>query len=192
MADLVSQPAPPALSEAMVLDAEGAATALGQRWVQSPAVIVFLRHFACAACCEHVYQLAPRLTEFTRLGLRVVYVGNGAANFIEGFVERNEIEIERVEVVTDPSLRAFKAAGLRNGVASTFGPRALLRHFRAASMFGARKPEGHNLQQGGVIVIDAERRVSFHHRDRFLGDHAVIGDVIEAAMAAAGSASVVP
>ena len=179
----VGQPMPRTLAEAWVVDAHGGGFALGELVGGKPAVLVFLRHFACVACSEHVTLLAPRLHEFTRLGVEVIYVGNGEPNFIEGFMERNFVDGTKVRVVTDPSLQAHAAAGLRRSFAAAFGPRgafglarALLHGFRQSAV------EGDSYQQGGVIVLDRECRIAYAHADRASGDHAPLPDVIEAAM----------
>jgi peroxiredoxin len=186
----VGQPVPAKLGEARVVDRHGESSTLGERWADGPAVVVFLRHFACVACSEHVAQLAPRLHELTRLGLRVAYVGNGAENFLQGFIERNEIDTDAVEVVTDPSLRAHRALDLERSTVSTYGPAALL-HIGRALLRGFRQTriEGDNLQQGGVLVVDGDGDVAYLHRDRHTGDHAPTGDVIDAAMGAAALAA---
>lgn len=182
---------PPELADAPVLDAHGEASRLGACWAAGPAALIFLRHFACIACTEHVTLLAPRLHELTQLGLRVVYVGNGAPHYIEGFVARNAIDPEVVEVITDPSLAAHRALELHRSFSSAFGLHALWNVGRAlVSGFRSRKVEGDEYQQGGVLVVDRDGRVAYLHRDRALGDHADTTAVIAAAMrvAAAGQA----
>lgn len=184
----VGDPLPPELAAVEVLDDAGRASPLGERFTDGPAALVFLRHFACLACTEHVTQLAPRLHELTRLGLRVTYVGNGESRYIEGFVERNAVDPCVVAVVTDPSLAAHRALALPRSVLSAYGPRALFGLARAfVSGFRQRAFEGDHLQQGGVLVIDREGRVAYLHRDQATGDHAPTNDVIEAAMRVAAT-----
>lgn len=187
----VGDPVPRELADAPVLDAGGEVSRLGDCWAEGPAALVFLRHFACIACSEHVTVLAPRLHELTQLGLRVVYVGNGEPRYIEAFVERNGIDPEVVEVITDPTLAAHRALELQRSFGSTYGPRALWNVGRAlVSGFRPTTVEGDEQQQGGVLVVDREGRVAYLHRDRALGDHANTTEVIAAAMrvAAAGHA----
>lgn len=182
---------PPELADAPVLDASGETSRLGDAWAQGPAVLIFLRHFACIACTEHVTILAPRLHELTRLGLHVVYVGNGEPRYIEAFVERNGIDPEVVSVITDPSLAAHRVLELPRSFGTTFGPRGLWNIGRELmSGFWSRELEGDEYQQGGVLVVDRDGRVAYLHRDRATGDHASTSDVIAAAMrvAAAGQA----
>jgi peroxiredoxin len=191
MSVAVGAPMPAALAEAWVVDAKGG-WHLGELVAGRPAVLVFLRHFGCLACSEHVTLLAPRLHELTRLGVAIVYVGNGAPNFIAGFVERNAIDLEKVCVVSDPSLHAFAEAGLRRSFASAFGPLGVLGLARAF-VHGFRQStiEGDSYQQGGVLVIDRDGCVVYAHADRATGDHAPFPDVIEAAMRVAVQDAVV-
>ncbi len=188
----VGDPVPAALADVEVFDATGTGTRLGDRFTTSPAAVVFLRHFACLACTEHVVLLAPRLHELTRLGVRVVYVGNGEARYIEAFVQRNAIDTDAVEVVTDPSLAVHRALQLPRSFWATYGPRALLGLFRA--LFGGFRQssiEGDNFQQGGLLVVDGDQRVAFLHRDQASGDHAPMGEVVEAVMRVATAGHVV-
>jgi peroxiredoxin len=175
-----------ALADAEVLDAHGRRSRLGERWRERPALVVFLRHFACIACTEHVAMLSPRLTEIARLGIAVVFVGNGAPNFIEGFVERNALAGMPCEIVTDPSLRAFDAAGLERSRWSSIGPQAL-RNLARALLSGYRQTriEGAGQQQGGVMLVEPGGGLAYVHRDRVTGDHAPTADVVDAALALA-------
>lgn len=183
---------PAALADAEVLDGDGKPSRLGDRWASGPAALIFLRHFACLACTEHVTLLAPRLHELTRLGLRVTYVGNGEPRYIAAFVERNAVDPEVVEVVTDPSLAAHQALELNRSFGATFGPRALLGLGRAlVEGFRQSSIEGDNYQQGGVLVVDGDGRVAYLHQDRATGDHAPTGDVVDAAMRVAAAGSMV-
>lgn len=176
------QPVPPTLADARVSDRTGTQRALGEFWASGPAVVVFLRHFGCVGCAEHVSELAPRLHELHRLGLTTVLVGNGAPHFIDGFEERHGLGDKKAEIVTDPSLKAFSAAGLERSLVATSGPMALLNYGRARLKGFSNRIEGDNLQQGGVLVVDRKGRVAYFHRDRRLGDHPPTVDVVDAAL----------
>jgi peroxiredoxin len=181
-----SETVPTTLADAEVLDAQGRRSRLGDRWRERPALLVFLRHFACIACTEHVALLSPRLDEIARLGVDVVFVGNGAPNFIDGFVQRNALAGLPFEVVTDPSLSAFDAAGLERSRWSTLAPGALVNYARAL-LFGYRQQriEGTYEQQGGVMLVEPGGRIAYAHRDRVAGDHAPTADVVDAVLALA-------
>ncbi|MCH9686545.1 MAG: AhpC/TSA family protein [Deltaproteobacteria bacterium] len=186
----VGEQVPAVLADVEVFDTDGTTSRLGERWAEGPAALVFLRHFACLACTEHVTLLALRLHELTRLGVRVVYVGNGEPRYIEAFVERNAIDTAAVEVITDPTLAAHRALELHRSFMETYGPRALWGLGRAlVGGFRQRGIEGDNYQQGGLVVVDAQQQVAYVHRDQATGDHAPLVDVIEAVMRVAAQGS---
>jgi len=175
--------APPSLADAIVLDRAGQGRRLGSLWETQPCVVVMLRHFGCIGCDVTVTELAPRLAELHAAGARTVLVGNGAPAAIDGFVERHALGDKPVDVVTDPTLAAFRAAGLVRSAWATFGPRAIVDYVRAMGAgFVPRKTAGDNLQQGGAVVVDAGGRVVFHHVSRSLGDHADGSDLVDAAL----------
>jgi AhpC/TSA antioxidant enzyme len=171
-----------------VLDREGHGSALGLRWRDRPALLVFLRHFGCIACAEHVALMCARVPELVRLGIAVVFVGNGASQFIAGFVERNQLGGQPVELVTDPSLRSFAALALVHSRGSLVSPRALLNFLRGRlAGFRHHGIEGDSLQQGGVLLVDRGGVVRYLHRDHAAGDHAPTADVVDAALALAAA-----
>jgi len=174
---------PDALVHATVLDHAGASVELGELRGLGPAVFVFLRHFGCTACTEHVSMLMPAIAHLPALGVRIVFVGNGAARYIDGFVERNGVLTDIARVVTDPSLKAFDAAGMVRSRWSTFGPRGLLNLARSlARGFKQTTIEGEPLQQGGVIVVAADGTIAYVQVEQAAGDHAPNDEVVAAAM----------
>ncbi|MCZ6626185.1 MAG: peroxiredoxin-like (seleno)protein, partial [Deltaproteobacteria bacterium] len=60
-----------------VLKPDGTNVRLGDYWIKRPTLLVFLRHFGCMGCSQHVNELSPRLLELYNLGMRTVFVGNG-------------------------------------------------------------------------------------------------------------------
>jgi peroxiredoxin len=177
----VGAPVPARLADAAVLDRDGNSVALGSRWRGAPTLVVFLRHFGCIGCGEQVVELAPRLAEIADLGARTVFVGNGAPNFIAGFVDRYALADKRVDIVTDPTLAAFQAAGLARSWWAVYGPRAMRDALRAwASGVRHGKLAGDGLQQGGTIVVDGSGVVVHYHASRSLGDHSPATDLVEA------------
>ena len=173
----------PALADAVVLDRAGQGRPLGSLWEKQPCVVVMLRHFGCIGCDVTVTELAPRLAELRAAGARTVLVGNGSPGAIDGFVERHGLADKAVDVFTDPTLAAFRAAGLVRSAWATFGVRAAIDYVRAiAAGFVPRKTEGDVLQQGGALVVDAGGRVVFHHVATHLGDHADGSDLVDAAL----------
>ncbi len=111
-------------------------------------------------------------------GGEVVVVGCGLPEHIAGFREATGYD---GHLFTDPSLRAFNAAGLASGWGRTLHPRTILkgvRAFAAGFRQGARR--GNPAQQGGTFVVGPGARVRFEWRDRFAGDHPDLRDVLVA------------
>ena len=87
----VGQLVPSALAESVVRDAAGAGHRLGDAWATRDAVVVFVRHFACTGCAEHVAALRPRLAELARLAVDVAIVGSGTPDQLAAFAEREQV-----------------------------------------------------------------------------------------------------
>lgn len=82
---------------------------------------------------------------------------------------------------TDPSLRAFRTAGLARGWGRTFHPRTFFKGLRAmAQGFRQGVRRGDPVQQGGTFVLGPGERIRYEWRDRFAGDHPDLGDVLKA------------
>jgi peroxiredoxin len=180
----VGEAAPRALADAVVLDRASREKKLGAFWTDAPAILLFLRHFGCIGCAQQVTELSPRLDELQAAGVRTVLVGNGAPEMIDAFVERHALGDKKCEIVTDPSLAAFRAAGLVRSAWSTIGFRAIVDAARALAE-GHRQPriEGDRWQQGGALLCDAGGRVVLYHRNVSIGDHVPAADLVDAALA---------
>jgi peroxiredoxin len=177
------EPLPEALRRATVVAADGRRFPFGDLAAGRPALIFFIRHFGCIGCADQVHGLAPRLPELAALGVRVVLVGSGPPDHIEAFLERHALADKQVEVVTDPSLEAFHAAGLARSVWATWGPAAIVDFVRAFARGHRPGPTDGDLnQQGGAILVGDDGRVAWSHTNESLGDHADPSDAVDAAL----------
>jgi len=185
----VGQRVPAVLAAAEVLDASGQARALGSTWSDRDAVVVWVRHFACIGCAEQLDVLRPRLGELDRLCVDVIVIGSGTPEQLAAFVEREQLARPHMHVFTDPSLAAYRAAGLVRSRWATFGPRAIADTVRAF-LQGHRngRPQGDLLQQGGTLYVRAGGEVAFSYRARSLGGHARVADLVDVALAARAEA----
>ena len=123
-----------------------------------------------------------RLPELEGLGVSVVLVGNGPPPALAAFVRDMSLERRRVTVVTDPSLAAFRAAGLRRP--RVHGLRAAIETVRALGAgYRQRRRAGDAMQLGGAVLVDEAGRVLYHHRGRSPGDLADPSDIVQAALA---------
>lgn len=173
-----------ALAEARVIEVGGRERALGEAWETSDALVVLVRHFACAGCAEHLAELRPRLAELAALGVSVTIVGSGTAPQLEAFVEREGLAGLPLACVTDPGLGAYRAAGLARSRWGVYGPRALA-YLAGAWSRGVSNgaAEGDHLQQGGTVYIAKGGEVLLAHAAEYLGDHAKVADVMDVALA---------
>jgi peroxiredoxin len=174
---------PPGLADAEVVDATGTSKRIGSFWADGSCLLLFVRHFGCVGCAEEVTELAPRLDELARAGIRTVLVGNGSSEQLAAFVTRHALSGARVEAVTDPTRAVYELLGLRRSAWATLGPGALVGIARAmAAGHSHRGVEGDATQQGGALIVDEHGVVRLHHENRDLGDHVSASDLVEAAL----------
>ncbi len=119
--------------------------------------------------------------DFERTGVRLVVVGNGQPFQAAAFRIEQAIPFD---LWVDPDMEAYRAAGLRRGVASTFSPRAIangLRAFRA----GHRQTsvQGDPWQQGGAFLFTRDGATRYAQVSTEAGDHAPIPELLAAAEA---------
>ena len=111
-------------------------------------------------------------------GGRIVLVGNGTPRFARAF--REDLGWDGL-LLTDPALRAYRAAGLRRGRVEILSPRLLANTARALGE-GYRQEgvQGDPWQLGGALVIQRGGRVTYRQVSREAGDHAGPDDVVAA------------
>jgi hypothetical protein len=127
-------------------------------------------------------QLHRERHRLDEVGVDLVIIGNGTANFIAGFRERSGYE---GVIYTDPERAAYKALGLRRGVRSTFSPGAVKNAVKAYRQgFRQIGTQGDALQQGGVFVVAPSGDSLYSYRSQRPGDHPPIDDLVAAVHAA--------
>jgi peroxiredoxin len=174
---------PREVAEATVVLANGARAPLASFWERGPCALVLLRHFGCVGCAQQVTELAPRLDELARAGVRTVLVGSGTSEQLAAFVERHALARAAVDTVTDPELAVYRALGLERSTWATIGPRSLVETVRAmAAGHPHRPPEGDPTQQGGVLLVDGRGVVRMYKRNRSIGDYAPACELVDAAL----------
>jgi peroxiredoxin len=180
---LAGDPVPEDLASVKVFDERGHEVELATFWRDTPAVIVFLRHFGCPCCSTQMTELSPRLDELWRIGMRTVLVGNGAPKFIDSFKERFGLFDKKVELVTDPSLLSFRAAQLPRSWWMSYGPRGLWDALLAiGNGHVGRFGQGDAFQHGGTLIVDSDGVVVLYHRNRRKGGHLPAVEIVDAAL----------
>lgn len=167
-----------ALAALVILDEHGARHELGALWRDRTAVLVFMRHFGCIHCRDHVAALLAARDAIAATGAAIHVIGNGSPSFIAGFREETHWP---GPIYTDPSLAAYRAAELVRSVGSTLDPRSLPGAARA--LFRGRRQGrtlGDQWQQGGVLVVDPSGAVLWRHTSRRPGDNATPAQILAA------------
>lgn len=179
----VGAPVPDALAQSIVLDRDSNESRLEDEFGEGATLVVFLRHFGCIGCAMQIGEVAPRLFELHRLGLRTVLVGNGGPRYIDGFVERHGLADKKVVLRTDPTLKIYEAAGFVRSGWATFGPQSIWAGLKARGRgLQNLKTEGDDFQQGGMMLLDGNRRVVYFHANENLGDLGDLNEVVDDAM----------
>lgn len=161
-----------------VLDGDSRAVELGSLWRDKTAVLVFVRHFGCIHCREHVVQLRREAEAMHAKGGELHVIGNGTPSFIEGF--RDETGWDG-PVFTDPTLAVYRAAELKRGVARTVDPRSWGVALKALAHGGRQgRTQGDQWQQGGVLVVAKDGRVLWQHASDRPGDNAPATSILRA------------
>jgi peroxiredoxin len=167
-----------ALAQMTVLDETDAATLLGSFWTRRPVVLAFVRHLGCIFCRQQVAGLSKRVPEIERRGATLVVVAPSKTEHIAAFRKSTGY---KGALFVDPTLRAFRTAGLVRGRASTYHPLAVLRGIGAMAR-GFRQVGRHGdvVQQGGTFVLGPGNRVRYEWRDRYAGHHPDLDAVVGA------------
>lgn len=143
-------------------------------------LLVFVRHFGCVGCTMQMRALAPRLEEFHTLGIPTVVVGNGEAKYIQGFIERFQLQNKPIQIVTDPSLTIFKIAKFKRSFWATYGPLALWDYVKGFVAGVLQKTfEGDLTQQGGTILLNKSQEVVYYHQNQHVTDLSNLSDVVD-------------
>ena len=118
-----------------------------------------------------------RLDEIRRAGADLVLIGNGRSDQATAFAH----EVPGVTVLTDPSLRTYRALELRRGVLATLSPRSAI---AAASAFrsGHRQTAtaGDPWQQGGLAVVAPGGRILFVQQNSDAGERPDVDGALRA------------
>ncbi len=111
-------------------------------------------------------------------GGHVAVIGNGAVNYLGGFVDRFGRDLA---IYTDPRRSSYRAMELRRGQSLKDSLKMTARGAQALAKGHIQgRLQGNAAQMGGTFVIDRDGRLLYSHRDQYAGDHAKVGPVIEA------------
>ncbi|RZA07567.1 MAG: hypothetical protein EOP11_07295 [Proteobacteria bacterium] len=159
------------LSKCIVENETGQRVEMGNLWRNQVTVFVFLRHFGCIACRAHAVQVWKEKERYEKGGAKLIFIGNGAPDYIEGF--KQELGLEKAIIFTDKSLATFRFAGFKRGILKLLNPTSAI---NAAKLFQAGhrqknlNAQGDHFQLGGILVMRPDNQVGFHFVSEALGD----------------------
>lgn len=123
-------------------------------------------------------QLHRHIDEIRAAGGELIVIGNGSPTFIDGFRETTGWD---GPLYTDPSLEAYKAAGLKRGVLTVLNPRSALAALGALREgFRQGRTQGDAWQQGGVVIVAPDGDVLWTQVSEHAGDNAGADEIIRA------------
>jgi peroxiredoxin len=132
-------------------------------------------------CREQAAQLRGELSKIRDAGAELIFVGNGAPHFARGF--KDELGISS-PLYTDPTLEAYKAAGLKYGAGNLLrSAKHVVRALSGGFLQGRTK--GSAWQQGGVLVIDRDGALLYAYASQEGGDHPPAAEIHRALARAA-------
>src|SRR5687768_5769059 len=109
------------LATTSALDVNGAKVSIGSFWTDRKAVVVLIRYFDSASCRKVVAAMRDAQPEIEKRGARLIVIGGTQP---ESMKEFRESVGYRGPLVVDPSLDAFRAAGMVAGSAPKPGAKA--------------------------------------------------------------------
>lgn len=167
------------LSKVAVFDEKGESVLLSSLWQKQPAILIFLRHFACIGCRSHAQEVWAQRDQYQKNGAKIYFIGNGNPYFIQRFKE--DLGLENAPVYTDPSLKSFAAAGFKRGFLAALGPKSVVNGvsllLSGARQTGYSKDSGDLWQLGGILVVRPNGTVAYQFISEALGDFPPENDV---------------
>ena len=166
------------LAKCYVMDENEQITLLGDLWKQDTVLLVFLRHFACAACRAHVRQILENKESFESKGVKIYFIGNGTPHFMRGFKE--QFNLQEARIFTDPSLKSFDAAGFKRGFWIDPGNMHTRPEFITQAIFHTMKKTGSGnvWQLGGILAIQAGGKIKYQYTSQTMDDHPPSKDIV--------------
>jgi peroxiredoxin len=124
------------LATSTALDDNGAKVSLGSFWADRKTVVVMIRYFDSASCRKLVSAMRDAQSEIEKRGARLIVIG---ATQPDAMKEFRESVGYRGPLVVDPSLDAFRAAGMVAGA----GPKSAAAKTAPAKAAAAEEEEPH-------------------------------------------------
>lgn len=167
MSDVVLLQPGTAAPDLSLFDSGGALVPLAQFWSAQPLLIFFMRHFGCAACREHLFQIRGAYTALQAQGSAVVAVAQHDPDLTARYAQTYHLPFP---VLADPARQAYQAFGVVEGTYwETAGPHVVAHQIKLSlqgNVMGLPRSVGASRQLGGTFVVDTGGVVQFAHLAR--------------------------
>jgi peroxiredoxin len=136
---------------------------LSDYWKKQPVVIVFLRHFGCTFCRQHVAMLRRDYAQFLEAGGEILCVGMGGYKVGRGFEILMDTKFPTL--VTGETNLPYQQYGLGKGtVGQIFGIRSFVKGLKATFQgHVGTSVQGDPYQMPGVFIVDTSGTIRYAH-----------------------------
>ena len=149
---------------------DGREVRLKSLWVRKPVAFVFLRHFGCVFCRDHVAKLSKHPE------LNIVLVASAPASNAAVFRQTTNCPFP---IIADPEQILYDEAGLSHASFSQVASLEVLKAGMLAMKAGHRnsKPESDATIMGGAFVIGTNGHSLLEHRAKNVADNISVQDL---------------
>jgi peroxiredoxin len=154
---------------------------LRDRWREGPLVVMFMRHFGCAFCREHLIRMGRALGDFEAAGAQVVAIFQYSAEATRDFCASRKVPFD---CLGDPDREAYAQVevgrGRRDQVLSGRIAGSYLKTLLRSRQVGSLGKGEEMLQLPGTFVVGSDGRVRFAHYAVSSADNPPVADVLAA------------
>lgn len=164
----------------LILDSIAGPVQLSERWNRRPLVIVFMRHFGCAFCREHLIRLTRAHDEIREAGAEVIAIFQYRIEPTKRFCESRGVPFD---CLGDPSRESYEAVGLGRGERKEYIGLNVMRNWLKVAKVGAvvGMPKGGDIAlRSGTFVVDRTGTVRFAHYNVTSPDNPPVETLLEA------------
>lgn len=111
------------------------------------------------------------------MGVNLAVIGNGAPNFLRGFLEELEVP-PSLPVFTDEKRVSYKAAGWRRNTPPSQLWKTFAKGIVANFKHRQKSVQGDVFQLGGVAIVRPDGSMPWHFGSAYAGDHAPLATLL--------------
>jgi peroxiredoxin len=162
------------------LDTSAGRVELRDRWREGPLVVMFMRHFGCPFCREHLMRMGRALPQFEAAGAELVAIFQYGAEATEAFCASRGVPFD---CLGDPLREGYGEVSLGRGKRKnlyTWGVAKAWVRNAAAGNLGGRPKGADRGQMPGTFVIGTDGRVRLAHYNASSEDNPSVERVLDA------------